>query len=97
MAVDPVTGYIYIMYYDRSHYTDEHTDVALSYSTDGGETFKSMIVSDKPFKPFKSAFFGDYNNIDAYNGIVTPIWTDLSFYGISIKSCKVNFNLEVRN
>ena len=92
MSVDPVTGYIYIMYYDRSRYTNEQTDVTLSYSTDGGETFKSMIVSDKPFKPFKSAFIGDYNNIDAYNGIVTPIWTDLSYFRISIKTCKVNFS-----
>ncbi len=92
MAIDPATGYIYIVYYDRSRYTDNRTDVSLSYSTDGAETFKSMIVSDKPFKPFKSAFMGDYNNIDAYNGIVTPIWTDLSFTGISIKSCKLKSN-----
>ena len=91
MAIDPVTGYIYIIYYDRSRYTDEKTDVTLSYSTDGGETFNSMTVSDKPFNPFKAAFIGDYNNIDAYNGIVTPVWTDLSPSGIGIKTCKLMF------
>ena len=91
MTIDPATGYIYIVYYDRSHYQDNRTDVTLSYSTDGGETFKSIPVSDKPFKPSKQAFVGDYNNIDAYQGVVTPIWTDLSGHTLSIKMRKINF------
>ena len=91
MAIDPATGYIYIVYYDRSRYTDEQTDVTLSYSTDGGEIFKSMRISEKPFKPSKQAFIGDYNNIDAYQGVVTPIWTDLSGHTLSIKMRRLSF------
>ena len=92
MAIDPVTGYIYIVYYDRSRYQDNQTDVTLSYSTDGGEIFKSIPVSEKPFKPSKQAFVGDYNNIDAYQGVVTPIWTDLSGHTLSIKMRRLNFS-----
>ena len=91
MAIDPTTGYIYIIYYDRSRYTDNQTDVTLSYSTDGGETFKSILVSEKPFKPVKQIFVGDYNNIDAYQGVVTPIWTDLSGHTLSIKMRRLSF------
>ena len=92
MAIDPATGYIYIVYYDRSRYQDNQTDVTLSYSTDGGETFKSIPVSEKPFKPSKQAFVGDYNNIDAYQGLITPIWTDLSGHTLSIKMRRLNFS-----
>ncbi len=91
MKVDPATGYIYIVYYDRSKYTDNQTDVSLSYSTDGGQTFKQMTISDKPFIPNKKFFAGDYNNIDAYQGIVTPIWTDAGKKGMSIKTRTLHF------
>jgi len=91
MAIDPTTGYIYIVYYDRSHYTDNQTDVTLSYSIDGGKTFRSIMISDKPFTPEKQVFIGDYNNIDAYKGVVTPIWTDLTGRTLSIKIRKINF------
>ena len=86
MKIDPATGYIYIVYYDRSKYNDKRTDVTLSYSFDGGETFQSVLISDKPFVPRKNVFMGDYNNIDAYKGFVTPIWTDLTGDTLSIKT-----------
>lgn len=75
MDVDPVTGYIYIVFYDRSPYTNQLTDVTLAISKDGGASFEQMTISDSPFHPVKMVFFGDYNNIDVYNGIVRPIWT----------------------
>ncbi len=76
MSVDPKTGYVYIVYYDRSKYKDNQTDVVLSVSYDGGETFVSKTISEKPFTPVISGvFFGDYNNIYAYDGIVRPVWT----------------------
>jgi len=91
MAVDPSTGYIYIVYYDRSRYKDNQTDVRLSYSTDGAKSFKSIRLSDQAFTPVKQVFVGDYNNIDAYDGIVTPIWTDLSGHKLSIKTRTLHF------
>jgi len=91
MKIDPATGFIYIIYYDRSRYTDNQTDVSLSYSTDGGQSFKHLIISDKPFEPNKFIFAGDYNNIDAYQGIVTPIWTDITNHTLSIKTKTLHF------
>ncbi|WP_459211871.1 sialidase family protein [Aquimarina rhabdastrellae] len=75
MSVDPSTGYIYIIYYDRSAYTDSKTDVVLAVSKNGGKTFTNTTISDSPFDPTGCPFFGDYNNISAHNGIVRPIWT----------------------
>ena len=89
MKIDPTTGYIFIVYYDRSRYDDNRTDVSLAYSFDGGETFQSIIISEKPFEPRKNIFTGDYNNIDAYQGIITPVWTDLTGHTLSIKTCTI--------
>lgn len=75
MTVDPSTGYIYIVYYDRSEYDDLRTDVYISYSTDGGANFKNVRVSESPFVPDANVFFGDYTNISANKGIIAPIWT----------------------
>lgn len=75
MSVDPKTGYIYIVYYDRSAYDDTQTDVVLSVSYDGGESFTGKTISESPFVPNPSKFFGDYNNIHALNGIIRPVWT----------------------
>jgi len=74
MAVDPLTGYIYIVYYDRSAYEDNQTDVYLAYSADSGANFKSVKISESPFVAEDVAGFGDYTNISAQNGIITPIW-----------------------
>ena len=75
MAVDNETGYLYIVYYDRRNYDDNQTDVYLAYSTDGGASFKNIIISEKSFMPQEDRFFGDYNNISAHEGIIAPIWT----------------------
>lgn len=74
MAVDQVTGYIYIVYYSRSNPTDNQTDVYLSYSVDSGANFKSVKISESPFTPVETNFFGDYTNIAAHDGIITPVW-----------------------
>jgi hypothetical protein len=75
MTVDPATGYIYIIYYDRSAYEDDQTDVYLTYSTDGGISFKSAKVSETPFVPIDNVLFSDYNFIVAQNGVIATIWT----------------------
>ncbi len=75
MAVDPVTGYIYIVFYDRRNHDDLKTDVYLAVSTDGGETFKNEKISEQPFEPDPDIYMGDYINIAAYGGFIRPIWT----------------------
>ncbi len=75
ITVDQVTGYVYCIFYDRSGYTDNKTDVTMAYSKDGGETFTSVKISQSPFVPLQSDFIGDYIGISAHNNIVRPIWT----------------------
>jgi hypothetical protein len=75
MTVDAATGYIYAVFYDRGEYEDNQTDVVLAYSTDGGISFKSIKISEKPFTPNETDAFGDYINISAHKGLITPIWT----------------------
>lgn len=84
MAIDQANGDIYIVYYDRRNYDNESTDVYLARSTDGGETFSNFKISESPFIPYSSIFFGDYTNIVAYNGRVRPIWTRLENGNLSV-------------
>lgn len=84
MTIDQSTGYLYVVFYDRRAYEDENTDVYLAISKDGGQTFENQKISEKPFKPNKKEFFGDYNNISAVNGVVRPIWTRMDDRKLSI-------------
>jgi len=74
MDVDPSTGYLYFVYYDRRNYSDTKTDVYMAVSKDGGETFVETKLSKTPFTPSESVFFGDYLNIAAVDGVIRPIW-----------------------
>ncbi len=77
MTVDQVTGYIWFVFYDRRNYDDNNTDVYMAVSEDGGETFINFKISETPFLPYASTFFGDYTNVSAHDGVVRPIWTRL--------------------
>lgn len=90
VTLDPVTGYLYILYYDRSNYEDEQTDVYLAYSIDHGGTFKNVKISERPFKPQADVFFGDYLNISAYKGRIAPIWTRMDNGKTSIWTAIIN-------
>jgi len=84
MTIDGANGNIYIVFYDRRNYDDRNTDVFVAYSMDGGETFENVKISESPFYPSSNVFFGDYNNITAYNGQVRPIWTRLQNGQLSV-------------
>ena len=77
MAVDPIMGHVYIVFYDRRNHADLKTDVYLAFSTDGGETFKNEKISNTPFEPNSDIYMGDYINITAYGAFVRPVWTSL--------------------
>ncbi len=76
MCIDQSDGTVYSVFYDRRDHEGIETDVYLAWSEDGGETFKNMKINEKPFTPTPLVFFGDYNNISASMGIITPIWTE---------------------
>ncbi|GAB1404182.1 hypothetical protein MASR1M74_13610 [Lentimicrobium sp.] len=84
MSVDQITGYIWIVFYDRRNHSDWQTDVYGAVSKDGGDSFTNFKISDAPFLPNPNIFFGDYNNITAHNNIVRPVWTRLHNDELSI-------------
>ncbi|MFA6129241.1 MAG: T9SS type A sorting domain-containing protein [Bacteroidales bacterium] len=75
LCIDQVTGYLYITYYDRRNYTDNRTDVYLAISRDGGSSFENMKISDTPFVPYSTAFFGHYLGVSAYDDHVFAAWS----------------------
>ncbi|MGE5458195.1 MAG: glycosyl hydrolase, partial [Methanococcaceae archaeon] len=68
------------------------TDVYLAYSTDGGEKFTNVKISDSSFIPDAAVFFGDYTNIAALNGKVYPIWMRMDKKNLSIWTALINSN-----
>ncbi|MEZ4721430.1 MAG: glycosyl hydrolase [Flavobacteriales bacterium] len=74
MDIDQTTGRLYFVFYDRRNHDDNQTDVYLAKTEDGGETIVNERISERPFDPAKSGFFGDYNNICVEQGVVRPIW-----------------------
>lgn len=90
MTIDPITGYLYVIFYDRRNTTGDSTDVYLAVSRDGGKTFKDYQLNEKSFKPIGLVFFGDYIGISAYNGIIRPVWTELDRTKLSIHTALIN-------
>jgi hypothetical protein len=90
MTIDQSTGYLYFVFYDRRNYTSYKTDVYMAVSRDGGETFNNFKVSESPFSPNSSVFFGDYTNISASHDIVRPIWTRLESGELSLYTALVD-------
>ncbi|HYE76096.1 MAG TPA: sialidase family protein, partial [Blastocatellia bacterium] len=90
MAVDQVTGYIYVVYYDRRSHDDNQTDVYLAYSVDSGNSFKEVKISETAFVPTEEGFFGDYTNISAHNGTIVPIWARMDDGKTSVMSAVIS-------
>lgn len=95
MDVDPITGYIYIVFYDRRNdlHDKNETEVYLAYSKDGGENFTNLKISESPFTPQLGVFFGDYNDISAYNGVIRPIWTRQEGFKLSVWTALINMKM----
>jgi hypothetical protein len=96
MTVDQKNGYIYFVFYDRRDYTNTATDVYIAKSTDGGNTFTNIKISETPFTPTSGTFFGDYTNITAYDGRVRPIWARLQGT-LSVLTAMIDFTTGTQN
>lgn len=83
-AVDPSSGILYVVYYDRRATSGDATDVYLARSVDGGSTFHSVEVSDSSFTPASTVFFGDYVGITAWSRVVHPIWMRMDGTTLSV-------------
>ncbi len=91
MHVDPVTGTVNVIFYDRRNYNDSKTDVYLARSTDGGATFENIKISEEPFTPIKSVFFGDYIAVNSYNDFTACAWQRLEGGKLSVWYCGIDF------
>jgi len=90
MSIDPVTGIIYIVYYDRRNTISTMTEVFIARSTDGGETFYNFKISESAFETTLQEFLGDYINVVAYNGRAYPVWTQTDVFGRSIMMTEID-------
>lgn len=91
MDVDPITGHIYTVFYDRRNFGNNYTDVYLAYSVDGAKTFTNVKINKTSFENKDIVFFGDYNDISAYNGKVRPIWTQQNNKTLSVHTALIDF------
>jgi hypothetical protein len=91
LDVDPVTGSVYVVFYDRREHSDNlTTDVYLAYSDDGGAHFVNEKVSATAFLPRSDIFFGDYTGISAFAGSVRPFWMRLDGSTLSVWTALVD-------
>jgi hypothetical protein len=72
LAVDPVSGSVNLVFYDRRPDNIE-TTVTLARSTDGGKTFTNYAWDDQAFEA-EGDFLGDYLAIAAYGNRVFGAW-----------------------
>ncbi len=84
LDVDPMTGHVYVVFYDRRATTGTYTEVWLATSTDGGDSFTEERISQSPFQPSATVFFGDYIGISAHDGRVRPFWMRLDGSQMSV-------------
>jgi hypothetical protein len=96
MTIDQANGTIYMVFYDRRNYSDINTDVYLARSTDGGEIFENILISESPFYPSSGVFFGDYTNITAYNNRVRPIWGRADGANMSLWTAIIDMSVGVQ-
>ncbi|MFB3907011.1 MAG: FlgD immunoglobulin-like domain containing protein [Candidatus Eisenbacteria bacterium] len=83
--VDPVTGAVRVVFYDRRQHPDNlTTDVFLATSFDGGETFLEEKISASSFIPDPTVFFGDYIGISSFADRVRPLWVRMDGRTLSI-------------
>jgi hypothetical protein len=76
MAVDPVTGGVYVQFYDRREDpADRKTKVTLARSTDGGRTFTNYAWTDAAFDGH-DVRLGDYMWLTAYDNRVYGAWAE---------------------
>jgi len=76
MAVDPVTGAVYVQFYDRrGDPANRKTTVTLARSTDQGRTFANYAWTDTPFDGH-NVRLGDYMWLTAYDNRVYGAWAE---------------------
>jgi hypothetical protein len=82
LAVDEATGEAFAMWFDnRNDRANQMIETFLGVSTDGGDTWANMLVSDEAWNPDQAffncgCFIGDYNGMAVGGSLLYPVWTD---------------------
>lgn len=92
MRVDPKTGTIVSLFYDRRDRQNWETDIFLAYSSDGGVSFKNIKLNSRAFIPDPEVFFGDYLAVDIFNNTVHAMWPEMHSGKISLKYARIALN-----
>lgn len=90
MTVDPSNGNLHFVYYRKSR-NAKATDVVWASSKNGGESFNEEVISERPFDPSGTVFFGDYLNIAAVDNVVRPVWPRMDNGKITLWTALINF------
>jgi hypothetical protein len=93
MDIDQTNGHLFFVFYDRRDQEGDDTDVYMARSTDGGESFSNMLLSETSFLPNDTLEFGDYTNIVANDGVVRPVWARMDNDEFSIWTALVDFSI----
>ena len=96
-TIDPSSGYLYVVYYDRRGRQGDTTDVYLSRSVDGGETFTDFRINREPFVADSDYFLGDYIGITSYDGHIYPVWVKQNRSETSIWTALINEPVGIEN
>ncbi len=91
VAVDPLTGTVSVVFFDRHRTSGDATEVSVAISHDGGATFTNMIVSDTPFTPWDNVFFGDYIGIDSRGDVIYALWMSMDQGDLGVWMAKLAF------
>lgn len=76
MTVDPVSGNVYVQFYDRrDDSANRKTGFSIARSTDGGKVFANYSWADSVFET-QQAFLGDYTWLTAYGDRVYGAWSE---------------------
>jgi len=81
MTVDQTTGHVYSVWYDSRDMSNDSASVYMARSTDYGQTFENIKISDSKFKPkaisgLAGGYQGDYIGITAKDNNVWAYWAD---------------------
>lgn len=77
MTVDPVSGDVYVQFYDRRDDPgNRRTGFTLARSTDGARSFTNYSWAESLFESSQPAFLGDYTWLTAYDHRVYGAWTE---------------------
>ena len=81
ISVDPVTGFIYVVYYAFDQTSGFSTNTYVATSNNGGASFSNQKVSSVshttgPIPGFLGGYEGDYIGITSYGWKAYPSWMD---------------------